>query len=266
MAERCVARARDLLSDLVASALWIEPSAGDGAFLDALGERFAALDVAPADARVVRADFLTWKPSFDGPTIVVGNPPFGRNCSLAVRFFNHAASFADAIAFVVPRTFEKESLRRRLDASFWQVGELELAQDVFELDGALRSVPCSFQIWRRMTRLRPLVRPALSHADFAFSTRAAADFSFQRVGVNAGVVSKDFSTKASASHYFIRDLTSDGRVAAILRGIDWAPIKSRTAGNPSIGKGELVSAYSAAAVGLLRKDIATWSGGSESSR
>src|SRR5690606_23598370 len=83
----------------------IEPSAGAGAFLDFLPVRTLAYDLAPEDARIATQDFLALKRRPSASAIVIGNPPFGKSCNLAVKFFNHSATFASYIAFIVPRTF-----------------------------------------------------------------------------------------------------------------------------------------------------------------
>ena len=48
----------------------------------------------------------------------LGNPPFGKNCSLAIKFFNKAAEFADLIAFIIPRTFKRISIQNKLNLNF----------------------------------------------------------------------------------------------------------------------------------------------------
>jgi len=87
----------------------LEPSAGAGAFLDTLPSRTLAYDLLPEDTRIAAQDFL--KLDRLQPAIVIGNPPFGKACRLAVQFFNHAATFASQIGFIVPRTFEKASIQ-----------------------------------------------------------------------------------------------------------------------------------------------------------
>ena len=39
--------------------------------------------------------------------LIVGNPPYGKNCSTAINFFNHAVTISDFIAFIIPKTFRK---------------------------------------------------------------------------------------------------------------------------------------------------------------
>jgi hypothetical protein len=46
--------------------------------------------------------------------------------------------------------------------------------------------------------------------------------------------------------HFIKANIEEDSLFHRLSQIDWNPIKSRTAGNPSIGKGELISGYQTA--------------------
>ena len=72
----------------------VDPSAGAGAFSNRMGG-CVAIDIEPRAAGIIKQDFLQWKPAVKlGRCLVIGNPPFGRNANLAVKFFNHAAQFS----------------------------------------------------------------------------------------------------------------------------------------------------------------------------
>ena len=219
----------------------IEPSAGAGAFLDALPPGVLAYDIIPEDERICTQDFLALERHEEA--IVIGNPPFGRVSSLAVAFFNHAAGFASHIGFILPRTFEKASIQNRLDPWFHLVGQRVLDPQSFTLEGADYAVPCVFQVWERRAVARPRVGGKTSHPDFIFTTREQASFAIQRVGVRAGAVKTDLRTIAAASHYFIRPLADAQTVQSRMERIDASAVKARTAGNPSISKAELISLY-----------------------
>lgn len=247
VAARCVALAEAAIGDGVG--LWVEPSAGAGAFLERLPRPRIGLDIAPAAEEVLEADFLAWSPpSQVGPVAVVGNPPFGRNASLAVRFFNHAARFADHIALVLPRSFEKASVQLRLSSEMTLVAEHPMKPDSFVLAGQPRHVPTVFQVWRRTGNARPHLDPPRQHPDFRFLRRAEsislADFAFQRVGRQAGRVSA-VGQQPRTSHYFIAVAEGQqaGTVMQRLAAMDWSELRGRTAGVHSIGKAELVAAY-----------------------
>jgi len=231
----------------LATPLFVEPAAGAGAFFNQLPASRVGMDLDPKCRGILKQDFLQWRPErSERPIVVVGNPPFGKNASLAVRFFNHAAQFADIIALIVPLTFQKQSTWNKLDRGFMLVEECLLAEYSFVFDDCPYDVPTVFQIWKRGGMLRPLERLPTRHGDFSFVAAPQAEFAFQRVGARAGLVSEEGLRKSPQSHYFIKPTQRAGSVRQILASIDWTPIKCRTAGNPSIGKAELIAAYSAA--------------------
>lgn len=228
--------------------LFLEPSAGDGAFFKLMPpERRVGVDVEPKHPDVELQNFLTEFVPRPGARrwVVVGNPPFGKNSSLAVRFFQKSAEFADVIAFVVPLTFRKQSLQRRLPANFVLVDELPLSDNAFVFEGKPYSVPCCFQVWKKTPIERKHVLAPLSHVDFEFCEASRADFAIRRVGGLAGKVIRDFDGYSAASHYFIRSRLGAEALARRFESIDWKDVKWNTAGNPSIGKRELVAKYSA---------------------
>jgi hypothetical protein len=220
----------------------LEPSAGAGAFLDFLPSRTLAYDLLPEDPRISGQDFL--KLERRQPAIVIGNPPFGKNCRLAIPFFNHAATFADQIGFIVPRTFEKVSIQNRLNPQYHLLNQRVLVRESFTFEGKSHSVPCVFQVWERRDDLRPKVTLPLVHADFDFVTREEADFALQRVGEYAGAVKTCFSGVSKASHNFLRANGSVEELLAFFRAIDFSEVKARTVGQPSISKTEIVALYS----------------------
>lgn len=239
VAAQCVAWARAAIPFEPAS--WVEPSAGGGAFLAHLPPGAVGLDIAPTAPGILTADFLSWVPPPARPAAVVGNPPFGKNASLAVRFFNRAAAFAEAIAFIVPRTFEKDSLARRLDRAFALAARHPIPPFSFLLGGVPCDVPCVFDVWLRSAAVRAHAPRRAAHPDFAFVPDPAdADFAFQRVGANAGKVSVEGLAKSPQPRCFI---AASPLVRARLESLDWSAAKARTAGCPSIGKAEIVEAY-----------------------
>lgn len=242
---------------------FLEPSAGDGAFLEQLPKaQRVGVDLDPKGTlgEIICADFLGRSASVDAfvlpntsgiDWVVIGNPPFGKNASLAVDFFNKAAEFSQVVAFIVPRTFNKSSVQKRLSRHFHLVENRALARDSFLFEGEAYSVPCAFQIWERRAEARQTTPTPLEHTHFKFISGADAspltDFGFRRVGALAGKVIPEFRGYSPASHYFLRpnlELVSREQLIARLGSISWDSVRMNTAGNPSISKRELVSEYS----------------------
>ena len=239
----------------------LEPSAGSGSFLDLLPrDKRLGLDLEPAHPEVIRQDFFDFVHDSGKKYYVVGNPPFGKNSSLAVKFFNKSAIFADNIAFIIPRTFRKPSLINRLDDNFHLTRQEILPLNSFHTpNGVEYKVPTVFQVWSRKPFKREKVKTVTKHSDFDFvkingnptiqqkkEQCANSDFCIRRVGAAAGKVYEDYEEKYRdwKSHYYIRQNTD--RVRDIFMSIEWDYLESPkydTAGNPSISKDDLINAY-----------------------
>lgn len=246
VAKTCISFAKDVLAHLEFER-FVEPSAGTGAFSSQLGSACIALDIDPKQEGIIQADFLEWQPSESKrPQLVIGNPPFGKNASLAVRFFNHAAGFAGAIAFIVPRSFRKASIQNRLDQNFHLVASLPLPENSFLFGGKPYPVPCDFQVWERRNELRPVEKLQCRHSDFEFCQREEADFAVQRIGANAGRIKDVADAGSKSSHYFIRATGAPDDLHDLrncFEQLDFDAVRLNTAGNPSIAKSELVALY-----------------------
>ena len=77
----------------------------------------------------------------------VGNPPFGRNSSLANDFFDHAAKSANVIAFIIPRTWMKHSIQSRIPNGWGLYFNAILPDYSFVYKGEPHKVCCVAQIW-----------------------------------------------------------------------------------------------------------------------
>jgi len=164
----------------------LEPSAGSGSFLNLLPkDKRQGLDLEPAHDEVIKQDFFDFVPDSSKKYYVVGNPPFGKNSSLAVKFFNKSAKFADKIAFIIPRTFRKEEFQNKLDLNFHLVREELLPEESFHTPmGEAYKVPCVFQIWEKRNTKREKVEVLRTHEDFEFLSPQDYDFVLRDVVVN----------------------------------------------------------------------------------
>jgi hypothetical protein len=120
----------------------VEPSAGAGAFglyVDIMLDLYPEPNV----PGIIKQDFLKWDSS--QYKFYLGNPPFGRNSSLAKKFFNHAAKGKGIIGFILPRTFRKSSITNSLDLNFWLLEECILNKNSFTL-GRRQTLCCSVRI------------------------------------------------------------------------------------------------------------------------
>lgn len=87
----------------------IEPSAGDGAFIEELDKLAKELginveyyDLYPSHPRIVKMDYKKLIKSYKKGRLIIGNPPFGTSSSLWKAFCKKSAKIGDFIAFVSP--------------------------------------------------------------------------------------------------------------------------------------------------------------------
>jgi hypothetical protein len=158
-------------------------------------------DIDPKDTRIQKIDFLT----VDIPKgcVVFGNPPFGRQSSMAKKFIKHACGKADWIGFILPRSFQKPSMQKAFPLCFHLNQSLTLPTNAFIVNDQPYDVPCIFQIWKREATLR-VCEPTLDQIGFDFVKKSDGyTLAFRRVGGNAGQCS-DPGNHSEQSHYFIR--------------------------------------------------------------
>lgn len=223
----------------------VEPSAGTAAFFSLLPPGSLGYDLDPRCSGVQRADFLAVDLPRDRPVAIIGNPPFGKNASMAVAFFNRAARAADVIAFILPASIRKASIENRLDRAFHRIREVPVPKNAFLFRSEPFHVPAVFQIWERRSYERELQSVETTHPDFEFTKPELADFAIQRVGANAGRVHLELKMSPS-SHHFIK-----GDVETIMRRLDFASVVGNVAGNPSLAKSEIVRLYREYKDGLM---------------
>jgi hypothetical protein len=229
----------------------LEPSAGTGSFYNLLdNKKRIGLDLDPKAAGVIKTDFFDWKAPVGKRIVTVGNPPFGKNAGLAVKFFNRAAEFSDVIAFVIPRTFRKTSIVNRLNLNFHCVYDETVPDNSFIFNGNTYNVPCAGQIWIRKDQPRKkIITLKLEQIRnwFELVEPASSDFAIQRVGGRAGLIRiTDRMNFSAESHYFIK--AHDSRVLPVFQKVNFDTVKFNTAGNPSVSPSELIELWLAEAI------------------
>lgn len=187
----------------------IEPSAGNGSFSSQI-PNCIALDLKPEGVGIREQDWLKYEhpEKLDGEKVlIIGNPPFGQQNSVAVKFINHAAAFADRVAFILPVSFKKESVQNRISLDMHLTYEEDLPKNSFTFNGENYDVKCVFQIWDRKEEKR--VKKAKTNLNtnnmFDFVRKSESpDAVIHRVGGRAGTVSLAWEGKTEMNHYFIR--------------------------------------------------------------
>ena len=227
----------------------IEPSAGNGAFIHGIRELFPGnthifMDIAPEHPDIQEGDFFEYTPGNNRTTTLhaIGNPPFGRQSSTAIRFIKHACLFCSSVSFILPKSFKKESMQKAFPLTFHMIEQCDLPPYSFSVNGEDHDVPCVFQVWVKREIPRVCIETPIP-VGFAFVGKSdTPDISLRRVGVYAGKIDTD-TEKNEQSHYFIRFQNGkpvNENIGALQR-ITF--IHNNTVGPKSISKPEVIREF-----------------------
>ena len=231
----------------------VEPSAGMGAYYNLIDHpNKVGIDLEPKCDGAIKQDFLKYKHQFtphnlsfmesklnrQPKILTIGNPPFGRQGSLAQKFIKHASVFSDTIAFILPRGFKKRSVYDRVPLNFWNVNEIDIPENSFTYNGEPFDAPCVWIEYKKKNKLR-IKENKLTPTTFEFATKENANVSIRRVGVNAGLTFPHTPHKdvSKPSHYFIKVDNVDEFVNKVNK-IKFSD--GDTTGPRSISKNELI--------------------------
>jgi hypothetical protein len=248
----------------------IEPSAGNGSFLDQLPYNkkiTIGIDIEPDTERpdILKQDFLLYRPEYweknKRRVLVIGNPPFGRGSSMAVKFFNKAAEYATVIAFIVPRTFRRISVQNRLCDRFRLLHDEDVPMSPCSFTPAMMA-KCCFQVWEKTADQEPQrakIRLSVRHRDWEFVAMGPKDekgqptpppassgvsFAVRAYGGKCGEIARaNLETLRPKSWHWIRCEEDPAALISRFESLDFS-VSTDTARQNSIGRGELVRLYS----------------------
>jgi predicted RNA methylase len=215
-----------------ASRTVLEPAGGTGAFVDAataLGAKVVSFDIEPLHVSVQRFDFLEAELRLSN-AVTISNPPFGRNNSLSIPFFNRAADHSEYIAFIVPRSWRKWSVINRLDPRFHLISDQDIVVDYVDASGKRLSekkiLATCFQVYQRRDSLRPKVVVA----DMGLVKKVSpdeADVALTIFGFSCGAVTTDFERVKNTTRMYLKLLHPDALAA--LKSVDFDFFSRNTA-------------------------------------
>jgi hypothetical protein len=241
--------------------LIVEPSAGNGSFLNQIpSNKKIGIDILPEQSSIIKQDFFDYSPPSSAtqankPTIlVIGNPPFGRVSSLAIKFFNHSAKWANVIAFIIPRTFRKLSVQNKLDDMFHLVYDEEIPNNPCCFSPKMM-VKCCFQIWEKKETKRQIIDLPTTHADWEFlklgpndtngqpTPPLNADFAMRAYGGKVGEIKTEGLNKLRPKswHWFKLNIDKNTLIDRFNQ-LDYSN-SLNTARQNSMGRAELVALY-----------------------
>ena len=241
--ENCINKLKQYIN-IEDNDLIIEPAAGDGAFLESIKKLTASCkfyDIKPEHNEIIQQDYLQLQNPIkeNGKIHTITNPPYGRQSSMAIKFIKKSAEYSDTIAFILPRSFKKDSMKKHFPLNFHLIYQEDLPINSFKVNGKDHDVPSVFQIWIKKTFNREIPE-VLKPKGFKFVKKEDnPDLSFRRVGVYAGKFSQDID-KSFQSHYFIKlDREVDEEIIEKMNNLNFKS-KEDTVGAKSISKQELI--------------------------
>ncbi|MEY4321061.1 MAG: hypothetical protein RLZZ471_1002 [Actinomycetota bacterium] len=211
----------------------IEPAGGTGAFIKAAKkfgvEKIVSFDIEPKHKEVSLGNFLEAEVNTKH-AVTVSNPPFGRNNSLSIPFFNKAADHSDYICFIVPRSWRKWSVINRLDQRFHLIADIDLNIDYVDdnddqISAKNRLATC-FQIWQKRKTMRPIV----TVVDNQFIKKVKpqdADVSLTIFGYGCGRIKTDFKREPNSTQMFLK--LQHPRALEALQNVDFSRFFKNTA-------------------------------------
>ena len=232
----------------------IEPSAGNGSFIPELTKMSSHClfyDIQPEHPGIIKQDYLDFDtkslelPDLYSKIHIIGNPPFGRQSSLAIKFIKKSAEFCDTISFILPKSFKKDSLKKTFPLNFHLVYQCDLNDKSFIINNEEeKDVPCVFEIWEKRDYERETVIKQTSTKFKFVKINEFPDISFRRVGVNAGKIdTNNLNDKSIQSHYFIKfddDLDKQKIIDKITKIVYET---NNTVGPKSISKQEIIREF-----------------------
>lgn len=251
IAKTCISR----INDWNAWDLVVEPSAGNGNFFKHIPTtKKIGIDIKPGCDDVIEKDFFKYVPK-PGKILVIGNPPFGKNSSLAIKFFNHAARWANTIAFIIPRTFRRTSVQNRLDLRFYLSRDEDIPIKPCAFEPPM-SVKCCFQIWVKREIRRNVIHLPAAHNDWEFlplgpkddrnqpTPPRNADFAILAYGGACGKIqSTGLEKLRPKSWHWIKSNIDKTVLMRRFEKLDYS-MSENTARQNSLGRSDLVYLYS----------------------
>tara|TARA_B100001063_G_scaffold113151_2_gene105618 strand:+ start:1392 stop:2231 length:840 start_codon:yes stop_codon:yes gene_type:complete len=233
----------------------LEPSAGNGSFFNLMDKsKKIGIDIEPKQEDIINMDFLDYVAEEDKRYLVIGNPPFGKVSSMAIKFFNKSAEFAYCIAFIIPRTFKRVSIQNKLNLYFELIynEDLPIIPCCFE---PKMTAKCCFQVWIKKEIKREKVFYDKTHVDFNFlkygekdeknqpTPPKNSDFVIKAYGNNCGeIIDKNLNILRPKSWHWIKSNIDIELLKSRFKQLDYSMSKD-TVRQDSLGQQELIYLY-----------------------
>lgn len=224
--------------------LIIEPSAGNGNFLKYLDKnKTISFDIEPENINIKKQDWFKYNINKNfKKVLIIGNPPFGKNNILSLKFLKHSFSFKNVyeIAFILPNVYKKYTKQKIIPSNFYIKKIIDLGKNPFLLGDKEYHVPCSFFIFTKdkVIDLRTIKKETTK--DFKF-TNKNDKYDFFIFGAAPKKIIKN--PQKNNRGYFIKSLIEKKILLNNFKNINWKGNSSANGGVFWLTKTEIINNY-----------------------
>lgn len=209
----------------------IEPSAGNGSFIEAISRLdisvdLKCFDLLPEHDSIIKQDFLLLSEDYKKEEpIFIGNPPFGLRNKTTDLFIKKCISLnAETIAFILPKVYCKFNKQKVFPKDYKLIFWEDLPENSFTFQGEDYHIPSVFMIWNKSHIFLPDLREKefTTCADFEIlkpSNKNEADlFSFGSAPQN---LLDPTDVLPNNRGYFLKSHIDKELLKYKLKNIDW---------------------------------------------
>ena len=235
LAEYCVKKTEEIIGKENITE-YLEPSAGNGVFLDYLDKPYFAYDIEPEDNknRIIQQDYLTLDLEYKKGRCIIGNPPFGRGNTLSVQFYKKSIQIGDYISFILPISQYKNN-QQMFDF------DLVYSEDLGERQYSNRKVHCCLNVFKRNENgLNKRMKNKFNDVEIIevrLNNRTVQDFDLRLLAWGTGLNNLQLggfltdANKKYAKEFYIKihNPNYKSEIIDLLKNVDWVKEYSMTA-------------------------------------
>lgn len=222
LAEYCVNKTKEVIGAGNISE-WLEPSGGNGVFLDFLPDGSYSCDIEPEDGRIIKQDYLKLVMEYKNGRCIIGNPPFGRANSGIKKFFKKSIQLCDYISFILPIS------QLNNNNELYQF-DLIYSEDLGKKYYTDRDIHCCLNIYKRPKVKKDKPTPKLKDIEIVGWRKAKStdcDFYICCYGDVGRFVSKD-SELVNINGVIIKNKVLKDEIYTAFKNADWKKIYNMT--------------------------------------
>ncbi|HBJ1650926.1 TPA: hypothetical protein LA460_000145 [Clostridium botulinum] len=211
---------------------YLEPSAGEGVFLDYLDKPYLAYDIEPENNGIIKQDFLELNLEYKQGRCIIGNPPFGVHNYTSVKFYKKSIQLGDYIAFILPISQLNNNI-------YMYEFDLIYSEDLGKRNYSGISIHCCFNIYKRNPiGLNKKPNYDLKDVELRTVNRGKSrndkipekyDFSISGYGASCGKICECENEYCQQIYFIIHNKEFKDRIVELMKNTNWKNICNSTA-------------------------------------